>query len=122
MQESHPNPIDTNISFDDLTKDQQKFLVTLYKEYLARKSSQSNSKARTFPNVKYIQENYFEKSDIDDLFFICCALHKAQFIKCSFYDNTACNIIITDKTISYMENRITNGLKGVLNFLTKFYP
>lgn len=102
---------------NDLTKIQQKVIVTLYKNYLNRKTSMSSDQARCFPNVAYIQENYFKDIDIGELFSICCALHNSEYITCAYYDNTAYSITLTDKTICYMEQRFCNGAKALLKFL-----
>lgn len=102
---------------NDLSKIQQKVIVTLYKSYLDRKTSMSDRDARSFPDLSYIRENYFNDIDIEDLFSICCALNRCGYISCSFYDNTAFFIAISDKTIDYMQHRFYNNAKAVLEFL-----
>ena len=44
---------------DDLTKEQQRFIVALYKEYLDRKATMANEKAKILPDAAYIQEHIF---------------------------------------------------------------
>lgn len=102
---------------DDLTKAQKKVIVSLYKNYLDRKSSMSDDQARRYPNVAYLHENYFSDIGSDDLFSICCALHRKGYITCSYYDNTAYLIALTDKTVICMEQRFLNSSKALLNFL-----
>ena len=107
---------------DDLTKEQQRFIIALYKEYLDRKLTMANEKAKSLPDAAYIQEHIFPAYNLDEIRSICSALRQHGYITCKYYDNTVFFITITDKTIVYMENRFSNGLKEVVNFLINFIP
>lgn len=107
---------------EDLTKEQQHFIITLYKNYLDRTSTMPKDKARAFPDAAYIKENIFPSYSLDEIISICRDLHRAGYVTCKYYDNRVFHVTITDKTIIYMENRFSNGIKEIAKFLTNFIP
>lgn len=107
---------------DDLTKEQKYLLVSMYKEILERESSNAD-----------IDPNYFRDSDeIRDLFLpnrsssyvseMCWKLHRKGYSFCRPGDNLANDVEITDKVIIYMENRFSDGIKSIADFLLKLVP
>lgn len=46
---------------DDLTKEQQRFIVALYKEYLDRKATMANEKAKIFPMLLIFKSISFQR-------------------------------------------------------------
>lgn len=104
---------------DDLTKEQKKVLVSLYKEVLSRQ-----------PALSFDEANYFRDSnEVIDLLGLDCSsehasdlcwkLKSKEYIYCEPGDDLANNISLTDETIIYMENRFKNGVKSLLDYLSK---
>ena len=107
----------------NLTKDSEKLLCVMYKDYLEkRKSGMSKSRANYFGTSHVIHEELLPKWSFEDVDDTCRELSRAGLINCSWADNIAIWISISDLAISYMENRFKNGLLGVVDFLTKFIP
>lgn len=104
---------------DDLTKEQRNFLISLYKEVLSRQ-----------PALPFDKANYFQDSDdiahllnldcssehVSDL---CWRLYSKGYLYCEPGDDLASSISLTDETIIYMENRFKNGVKSLLDYLSK---
>ena len=106
-----------------LTKDSDKLICVMYKSYLEkRKSGISKSEANQFKSSHAIHEDLLPKWLFDDVDDTCRELSRAGLIECSWYDNNAYNVRISDLGISYMENRFKNGLSEVIDFITKFIP
>ena len=107
---------------EDLTKNQQFFLVALYKEYISRQST-----------LDPVSANYFVDSDslipllgvdfsseyVGD---ICLALLDKGYISGYKDEDSVSELGLSDKTIIYMENRFKNNLKSILDFVAKFKP
>lgn len=100
----------------ELTKDAQKLVALLYKEYLnRRKSGISKADAKEFD----LSEIYSltDESPVD-------VSETIQEIK-SVYplkEDIVGNVTLSDSIISHMENRFKNGLVDVLSFLAQFIP
>lgn len=106
-----------------LTKDSEKLICVMYKCYLEkRKSGMSKSSANRWGTSHVIHEELLPEWSFTDVDDTCRELSRAGLIKCSWADNIACRISISDSGISYMENRFKNGLTGVVDFITKFIP
>jgi hypothetical protein len=107
---------------DDLTKDQQFLLISLYKEYLSRQ-----------PALDPLSANYFEDSDSlisllnlnyssDYVAAMCLSLlDKGYIIGCKD-DDSVSELGVSDDTIIYMENRFKKNLKELVSFLTSLIP
>lgn len=107
----------------NLTKDAEKLLCAMYKDYLEkRKSGSSKSHANYWGTSHVIHENLLPKWSFEDVDDICRELSRAEMIKCGWGDNIALYISISDLGIIYMENRFKNGLKDVASFLGNFIP
>lgn len=107
---------------DDLTKDQQYLLVSLYKEYISRQ-----------PVLDPCSANYFIDSDSlisllgldfssEYISEMCLALLDKGYISGCKDDDSVSELGVSDKTIVYMENRFKNSLKSIFDFLAKFKP
>ena len=107
---------------DDLTKEQQKLLVSLYKEMLSRQPACAPEDANFFLNSIVIRDQFLPGDSYEHVTELCWALKRNDYITCDRGDNLPLDIRLTDKTIICMENRFKNGIKGVLNFLLQFKP
>lgn len=106
-----------------LTKDSEKLLCVIYKNYLEkRKSGISKSDANYYESSHVIHEKLLPKwsfSDVDDT---CRELSRSGMINCSWGNNIAIGIKISDQAIYYMENRFKNGLSEIVDFIAKLLP
>lgn len=106
-----------------LTKDSEKLICIMYKNYLEkRKSGIDKKRAIFFISSHTIHEELIPEwsfSDVDDT---CRELSRAGVITCRWADNTAHYIVISDLGIAYMENRFKDGLISVIDFLSKLIP
>lgn len=102
----------------DLTKDADKAICVIYKEFLNRRDnnmSKFNSANFTFEEFKALLPNEID----DDLFSYLAELSKASFIK--NYDLSG-GFELSDKGIIYMEQRFGKKLDKVLDYLSKLIP
>lgn len=104
---------------EELTKEQQHFITSLYKEYLVRQPALPAEKARSFASSAFIRENVFPEYDDQKIKSLCDGLKRHGYLSCSYYDNLPFNITVSDKTIAYMEHRFSHGVKSILDFLAK---
>lgn len=103
-----------------LTKDSDALICLLYKNYCQqRKNGVSKANARLFGGSDDIQKDIAPKWSFENVDETCRELHNANLIGCSYYDNVAQNVWLTDNGIIYMENRFKDGLKEVLDYLGK---
>ena len=106
-----------------LTKEAEKTLCMLYKDYLVkRKAGSPKSLANYWDTSHVIHESLLPKwlfKDVDDT---CRELSRSQMINCGWGDNIALCISISDSGMIYMENKFKNGLKDVISFLSNFIP
>lgn len=106
---------------DDLTKEQQQLLTLMYKEILNRQPALSMEKANKFRNSDQLIELFSLDMSSDYASELCWKLESKGYITCSPSDDLANDISLCDKTIIYMENKFTNGVKDVLSFLSNFF-
>ena len=107
----------------ELTKDAEKLICLLYKSYLQkRKSGISKSQAACFGSSHDIHEQLCPDLIFEDVDDTCRELSRADLLNCLWADNIAYHVILSDKTIVYMENRFKNGLSEVLEFVDKIKP
>lgn len=106
---------------NELSKDAEKLIRILYKEYLERiKKGLSKREAKMIDGSDYIQRiliNKWEKSDIDD---ICRELDRNEYIQCEYGNGSVDKLILLDNTIVYMESRFRTGFKKVLETIQLF--
>ena len=102
----------------DLTKDSEKLLCILYKEYLEkRKSGSAKSAAKSFGSSHNIHQSLCPNWIFEDVDDTCRELSRAGMLNCLWADNIAYHVNLSDTAISYMDNRFKNGLKDVVNFI-----
>jgi len=107
---------------DDLTKEQKIFLASMYKEYLCRQPALSSDEANKFHTSAVVQETIMPNQTIEYVTDLCFALRHKGYISCVPGSNLALHISITDKTIIVMENRFSNGIKSVIDFISIIKP
>ncbi|SEV81653.1 hypothetical protein [[Clostridium] fimetarium] len=107
----------------NLTKDADKMICILYKEFLSRrKSGLSKSSACEFGSSETVHSTLFNKQSLDDIDETLRELSRADYVSCFFADNTIYNFSITSDCIIYMENRFKTGLIEVTDFIAKLIP
>jgi hypothetical protein len=100
---------------DDLTKEQQKLLLSMYSEVLHRQSSMPSEEANYFSDSDQVRELFNMVESSYHVSSLCWKLKKKGYIDCDPGNDLANNIILTDKTIIYMEGRFGKTVKEVLN-------
>lgn len=111
-----------HVSMDDLTKEQQKLLVSMYKEVLSRQPALSFEDSNYFEDSDHIRDLFFREETSDYVANICWNLESNGYIECDPGDDLANNVVLTNKTIIYMENRFKNGIKDIVTFLASLIP
>lgn len=105
------------------TKDTDRFLCLLYKEYLKRKSDgKTKSEAKSFGSASAMKANFGLNDPVDDVADMCRELSRNDFMTCAYADNTVYKCWLDDNAIVYMENRFKKGLSEVADFVSKFIP
>lgn len=100
-----------------LSKDTDKTLCIIYKEYLTRiKNNLSKSQSISFEELQL--KSLFPNKDDNDLDDELEELKSNSIIK-KFVDG---EIELTPDGIVYMENRFKNNLIEITDFITKFIP
>ena len=107
---------------EDLTKEQKYLLLSMYKEVLNRKPALSMEKANYFEDSDVVQELILPDQSSDHVSDLCWKLKAKGYIHCNPGDDLANDIVLSDKTIIYMENRFKNGIKDIAMFLSNFLP
>ncbi len=106
-----------------LTKDSEKLICIMYKDYLEkRKSGVSKSDAKKFGSSHTIHEQLVPDWLFEDVDETCRELSRAGLLHCVFGDNIACKVFMSDQGIVYMENRFKNGLNELVDFISKLSP
>ncbi|MCX4339961.1 MAG: hypothetical protein OSJ72_09990 [Lachnospiraceae bacterium] len=99
----------------ELTKDADKVICCIYKEYLERrKSGMSKSQAKEFDGNFYRNVKTLSKWNSADVSDTLQELHNRELIK----KNVIGDFTLLDSAISYMENRFKNGLSEVVDFIS----
>ncbi len=107
---------------DNLTKEQKYLLCSMYKEFLNRQPALSAERANYFRDSDVIQTLFMPDFSSDYVSDLCWKLKSKGYIICTPGDNLANDIQISDETIIYMENRFSNSIKNVLDFISKLKP
>ena len=107
---------------EDLTKEQKYLLLSIYQEVLNSQPALPMEKAIYFEDSDIVQELFLPDQSSDHVSDFCWKLKAKGYIHCSPGDNLANDIVLTDKTIIYMENRFKNGIKDIAVFLSNFLP
>ena len=109
------------INTDDLTNEQKRLLISMYKEVLNRQPALSMENANYFSDSDAVKDLFLPELSSDYVSDLCWKLHAKGYLDCHKGDNLANYISLTDNTIIYMENRFKNGLKDVAAFLSNFF-
>lgn len=105
---------------DDLTNEQKRLLISMYKEILNRQPALSMERANHFDNSDQLIELFSLDLSSDYVSELCWKLHSKGYVICYSGDDLANDISLSDKTVVYMENKFKHGLKDVLLFLSNF--
>ena len=99
-----------------LTKDTEKLLCEVYKQYLERrKSGMAKRSARDFGNPEKWPEDLFSSYSKSDILDALRELKNVGMVRT--YLN--CGFVLLDPAIIYMENRFPDGVSQVLEWLAK---
>lgn len=102
-----------------LTRDTDKIFCLIYGEYLNRKKlGVSKSQAKLFDNPTLLQEQFLQGIHENDISDAILELSHAKAIR-MYYDRS---FYLEDAGIIYMENKFSNELKEVTDFISKFIP
>lgn len=103
----------------ELTKDADKLICCIYKNYLEkRKSGTPKSEAKEFEGNFYRNVKALSKWNDADAADTLQELHNAKYIRKNVWGDFS----LLDSAIIYMENRFKNGLNEVTDFISKFIP
>ena len=102
-----------------MTKDADKMLCCLYREYLNRiNAGSSKTSAKDFTTEYANSDDVLCKWHPDDVDAKIQELRRMGYIKVYISGKYQ----LTDPGITYMENRFKNNINEVADFLTKFIP
>lgn len=102
-----------------MTKDADKMLCCLYREYLNRIGiGNSKTSSRDFKSEYVESDEVLSKWHPDDVDTTRNELKRAGYLKVFITGNFQ----LTDDAITYMENRFKNNLNEVTDFISKFIP
>lgn len=102
---------------DNLTKEQQFLLISMYKTVLSRQPALSFEDANYFSDSDEVNELLDLCIDSDHISDLCWKLEAKGYIACSPGSDLANNISLTDETIILMENRFSRKLKEISKVL-----
>lgn len=109
-------------TMSDLTKEQKYLLTSMYKEVLSRHTHTDVVSANYFKDSLELNKSFLPQLPVDHISDICWQLKAKGYLNCHPGDNLANDIVLTDKTIVCMENRFSNNLKSVIEFLISIKP
>ena len=102
-----------------LTKDADKLIAIVYKEYLSRRKNKiSKSLAANFELDELLSLDKLSSWLTDDIEDTLAELHQKNII----YMDLGFTFDITDDGIIYLENRFKNNMQEATDFITKFIP
>ena len=93
-----------------ITKESKEFLCLIYEEYLIRHRTMSKDLAATFPEYPDIVLEYINESDCH------CCVEELKNIG-YFKTDVLGGFFLTDKAITFMENRFKKGISEVMEFI-----
>ncbi len=100
----------------ELTKDADKLVCLIYKEYLSRrKYGLAKRQAKDFVEENDWPDSFAKEFNEDDMLDTLRELKSAGFVKQYIHGG----FTLEDACIIYMENRFPNGLSQVLDWLGK---
>ena len=99
----------------ELTKDADKLICCIYKEYLEkRKSKVPKLEAKEFEGNFYKDIKALSNWSDPDISETLQELHDKKYVK----KDVLGDFILNDDAIIYMENRFKDGLKEVMDFIS----
>lgn len=105
---------------DDLTKDAKYLLSKIYAEYLANiNNGISKNRAKIIGSSQSINKNLVPEEIFEDTDETMKELGRAGYVKNTYADDVVYFSVLTDKTIIYMENRFSNNVKKIVDFISK---
>lgn len=108
---------------EQLTRDAQKLLCSMYRQYLEKRSSGSpKTDANYFGDTHLVHEVFCPSASFEDVDELIWELRRNDYILGDPGDDILSEISITSSGIVFMENRFKNGMKDVLSFLANFIP
>lgn len=103
-----------------ISKDANALICLIYKYYLElRSNGVSKSKAKSLGSSKNINQNIIPEWSFDDVEEACRELHRNALLDISYYDNICSIVHLSDDGIVYMENRFSDKLKSLLDYIDK---
>lgn len=107
----------------ELSKDAQKLIHLMYKNYLEKRhSGLPKSDATVFGSSQDIHDNLLPDWIIEDINETCRELDSADMLDCFYADGDVYYSHLSDSCIVYMENRFKKGMKDLLSFIAQFIP
>ena len=107
---------------EDLTREQKDILKSMHHEVDIRQPVLTMEEANYFKDSDEVKELLSLEQSSDYVADLCWKLESKGYINCSRGDDLANDITLTDKTITYMENRVKNGAKKVIDVVSKLKP
>lgn len=103
-----------------LTKSADAVISALYKSFLEKhKNGKTQSLARYFGGSEYLMNEFFPTWSIDDIDESLRELHAFGLVDCFFCDDTVGELCLSSHGIAFMENRFSNNVNTVLEWLGK---
>ena len=100
-----------------LTKDADKLICVIYKEYLSRRKAGADKRsAKDFGDPFSWPESFSQEFSVNDFSDTLPELKHAGLINLYIHDGFQ----IKDDAIIYMEQRFPDGISGVLEWMAKF--
>jgi hypothetical protein len=104
-----------------ISKDADKLICILYKEYLVRREhGLPKNESSIFGDSDEIQQSFLSNKNSSDVADTCWELHNAGYLFCHASDDIANEVTLTNDGIVYMENRFKSNLSEVLKFISLF--
>ncbi len=102
-----------------LSKSSDFVICTLYREFLRRRKDHvALSDALYFGDADYFQPALFPRWSVDDLSTVCAWLASKGLLKCSGSgDGVVVDVALAESGLIYMENRFSNQLDRVREWL-----
>lgn len=106
-----------------LSKDADTLICLIYKYYLELCGTGiPKSKAKFLGSSHEIHENIIPEWNFDDVDSTCNELGKNQLLDISPYNNICGIVNLSDNGIVYMENRFSDKIEKVVDYISKFIP
>lgn len=105
---------------DELTNETKFVLQTLYKEYLDRSNNGiSKIQAKEFKYAQFVYDELFSEMLYDDFYNSIMELDTQGFLDCTYGNDTATQIFLTNKSIIEMENNFSKDFNKILDSIIK---